>query len=152
MYLDGLDNIDRKIISLLTENSRMSYVDIAKEVNLSRVAVKTRIDALEESGVIEKYTIIVNPAKINNSVSAYLEMEVETKHFKEVVEVLNNNDIVTKIYHITGKNKLHVHTLASGHKEMDDFLDNVIYKLPGITSFNCDIIVSRVKDIIGLKL
>lgn len=107
MYLDGLDNIDRKIVSLLTENSRMSYVDIAKEVNLSRVAVKARIEALEESGVID---------------------------------------------HITGKNKLHVHTLAAGHKEMDDFLDNVMYKLPGITNFSCDIIVSRVKDIIGLKL
>ncbi len=48
MYLDGLDEIDKKIVSLLTENARMSYVDIAKEVNLSRIAVKARIDALEK--------------------------------------------------------------------------------------------------------
>ena len=45
MYLDGLDVIDKRIVELLTENARMSYVDIGKEVNLSRVAVKARIDA-----------------------------------------------------------------------------------------------------------
>lgn len=152
MYLEGLDEIDRKIIILLTENARMSFVDIAKEVNLSRVAVKARITALEEKGIIEKYTIIVNPQKINNSISSYLEVEVKPEFFNEVVDILNNNDVVTKIYQITGRSKLHIHAIASGHTEMDNFLKNVVYKLPGLINLNCDVIVSRIKDIIGLKL
>lgn len=152
MYLEGLDEIDRKIIILLTENARMSFVDIAKEVNLSRVAVKARITALEEKGIIEKYTIIVNPQKINNSISSYLEVEVKPEFFNEVVDILNNNDVVTKIYQITGRSKLHIHAIASGHTEMDSFLKNVVYKLPGLINLNCDVIVSRIKDIIGLKL
>ena len=152
MYLEGLDEIDRKIIILLTENARMSFVDIAKEVNLSRVAVKARITALEEKGIIEKYTIIVNPQKINNSISSYLEVEVKPEFFNEVVDILNNNDVVTKIYQITGRSKLHIHAIASGHTEMDNFLKNVVYKLPGLINLTCDVIVSRIKDIIGLKL
>ena len=48
MYLDGLDRIDQQIIDLLTHNARMSYVDIGKELGLSRVAVKTRIQTMEE--------------------------------------------------------------------------------------------------------
>lgn len=152
MYLDGLDDIDKKIVSLLTENARMSYVDIAKEVNLSRIAVKARIDALEEEGIIEQYTIIVNPLKINNSVSAYLEVEVSAGNLMEVIDILQKNDVVTKIYQLTGKNKLHVHTVAANQQEMDLFLKNVAYKLPGLTNLSCDVILSREKDIIGLKL
>lgn len=152
MYLDGLDEIDKKIVSLLTENARMSYVDIAKEVNLSRIAVKARIDALEKDGVIEQYTIIVNPLKINNSVSSYLEIEVSPQNLLEVIDILEKNDVVTKIYQITGKSKLHVHTVASNQEEMDLFLKKVAYQLPGLLNLSCDVILSREKDIIGLKL
>ena len=152
MYLDGLDKIDKQIISLLTENARMSYVDIAKEVGISRIAVKSRIDALEEKQIIEQYTIIVNPLKINNSVSSYLELESSAQHMLEVIAILEGNDIVTKIYQLTGKNKLHVHTVAASQEEMDIFLKNVAYQLPGLEKLSCDVILSREKDIIGLKL
>ena len=40
MYLDGLDELDQKIIQLLIENARISYSDIGKETGISRVAVK----------------------------------------------------------------------------------------------------------------
>ena len=102
---------------MLTENARMSYVDIAKEVGISRIAVKSRIDALEEKQIIEQYTIIVNPLKINNSVSSYLELEITAQHMLEVIDILEKNDIVTKIYQLTEKNKLHVHTVASARRK-----------------------------------
>ena len=43
MYLDGLDELDQKIIQLLIENARISYSDIGEETGISRVAVKARI-------------------------------------------------------------------------------------------------------------
>ena len=52
MYLDGLDELDQKIIQLLIENARISYSDIGKETGISRVAVKARIQALEKSVVL----------------------------------------------------------------------------------------------------
>ena len=58
MYLDGLDELDQKIIRLLIENARISYSDIGEETGISRVAVKARIQALEKRGVIEEYTTI----------------------------------------------------------------------------------------------
>ena len=51
MNVRKVDEIDKKILFLLSENARISYVDIGKEVNLSRVAVKSRIDNLEENGI-----------------------------------------------------------------------------------------------------
>ena len=48
MYLNGLDELDQKIVQLLIKNARFSYSDIGKEVGISRVAVKARIQALEK--------------------------------------------------------------------------------------------------------
>mgnify|MGYP004638795269 CR=1 FL=1 len=63
MYLDGLDGLDQKIVRLLIENARISYSDIGEEIGLSRVAVKARIQALEQRGIIEEYTTVINPQR-----------------------------------------------------------------------------------------
>lgn len=52
-----LDAIDRQMIALLQENARLSLVALAKSVGLSRSAVQERLQRLERSGVIEKYTV-----------------------------------------------------------------------------------------------
>lgn len=52
-----LDRVDTKILSLLTENARLSHNDIAASVNLSRNAVRLRIERMERDGYIRGYTI-----------------------------------------------------------------------------------------------
>ena len=152
MYLNGLDELDQKIIQLLVKNARMSYSDIGEKIGISRVAVKARIQALENKGIIEEYTTIINPQKINGAVSCYFEIETKPDSFKEVTDILNKNNIVTQIYRVTGRDKLHVHAVASSNEEMERFLHDVIDTLPGVLSCSCTIILSRVKDIKGLRL
>ena len=77
MFLDGLDEADRQIAELLIRNARMSYSDIGKAVGLSRVAVKARIKAMEERGIIEEYTTVIDPQKISGAVSCYFELETQ---------------------------------------------------------------------------
>ena len=48
MFLDGLDELDQKIVGLLIQNARMSYSEIGQQVGISRVAVKMRIQSLEK--------------------------------------------------------------------------------------------------------
>ena len=152
MYLDGLDELDQKIIQLLIENARISYSDIGKETGISRVAVKARIQALEKRGVIEEYTTIINPQKISGAVSSYFEIETKPDQLPQVTGILHTNDIVTQIYRVTGRNKLHVHAVASSSDEMEQFLHTVIDVLPGVISCSCNTILSRIKDIKGLRL
>jgi transcriptional regulator, AsnC family len=92
MYLDGLDELDQKIIQLLIENARISYSDIGKETGISRVAVKARIQALEKKGIIEEYTTIINPQKISGAVSCYFEIEIKPDHLSQVTDILYKND------------------------------------------------------------
>ncbi len=87
MYLDGLDELDQKIIQLLIENARISYSDIGKETGISRVAVKARIQALEKKGIIEEYTTIINPQKISGAVSCYFEIETKPEYLAQVTDI-----------------------------------------------------------------
>lgn len=152
MYLDGLDESDQKIVRLLIENARVSYSDLGEKIGISRVAVKARIQALERRGVIEEYTTVINPQKISGAVSCYFEIETTPGSLSEVIDILNGDDTVTQIYRVTGRDKLHVHAVAASGEEMETFLHAVIDTLPGVVSCSCNIILSRIKDIKGLRL
>lgn len=152
MYLDGLDETDQKIVRLLIENARISYSDIGERIGISRVAVKARIQALEQKGVIEEYTTVINPQKICGAASCYFEIETTPECLPKVTDILNQQDIVTQIYRVTGRDKLHVHAVASSAEEMERFLHTVIDPLPGVVSCSCNMILSRIKDIKGLRL
>ena len=152
MFLEGLDALDQKIVQLLIKIARISYSDIGQEVGISRVAVKARIQALEQRGIIEEYTTIINPQKISGAVSWYFEIETLPDTLAEVTEILKQNEIITQVYRVTGKNKLHVHAVAASSEEMEKLIREVIDPLPGVVSCGCNIILSRIKDIKGLRL
>ena len=152
MFLEGLDQLDQKIVRLLIENARMSYSDIGQAVGISRVAVKARIQALEQRGVIEEYTTIVNPQKISGAVACYFEIETRPDTLAEVIRRLAENETITQSYRVTGKDKLHVHAVAASSEEMEQLIHQVIDPLPGVISCSCNTILSRIKDIKGLRL
>jgi Lrp/AsnC family leucine-responsive transcriptional regulator len=147
-----IDEIDRKIIAILHLNGRTSYTDLAKEVGLSRVAVQTRINTLMENGTIERFACIVNPEKLGITVSAFFNVEVEPKYLMQVADTLADEPEVTSLYHMTGPSKLHMHGLFKGNQEMELFLQNKLYTLPGITSVDCQVLIKRYKSRMGMRL
>lgn len=152
MFLDGLDDLDKKIVELLIKNARMSYSEIGQKTGISRVAVKMRVQALEKRGIIEEYTAVINPQKLGGAVSCYFEIETLPKALNEVAEKLRMNDTVTQIYRVSGKSKLHVHAVASSNEEMEEFISQVIDRLDGVRECSSNVIFSRIKDIKGLRL
>lgn len=147
-----IDDIDRRIIKILNLNGRISYTDLAKEIGLSRVAVQARINALQDSGVIERFTAVINPEKIGIGVSAFFNVEVEPKHLHEAATALAEEPAVTSLYHMTGPSKLHMHGLFHNNQEMEMFLKEKLYKLPGITSVDCQVLITRYKSRMGMRL
>ena len=66
--------------------------------------------------------------------------------------LLLENETVTQIYRVTGRNKLHVHAVASSGGEMEALIRDLIDPLPGVINCSCNMILSRIKDIKGLRL
>lgn len=60
--------------------------------------------------------------------------------------------MVTQIYLVSGRSRLHVHAVAASQEELESFLEQTMHCLPGVRDMSCNIILSRVKDIKGLRL
>lgn len=147
-----LDDINTKIVALLNEDGRMSFTDLSKEVKLSRVAVQARVNQLLETGVIERFSAVINPEKIGIKVSAFFNVEVAPKYLQQAAETLAADPNVSSLYHMTGPSKLHMHGLFKDNQEMEVFLEERLYTLPGIMSVDCQILIKRYKSRIGMKL
>lgn len=147
-----LDDIDRQIIAELNANGRISYTDLAKKIQLSRVAVQARLNALIESGVIERFTAVINPEKIGITISAFFNVEVEPKYLHEVASELAEEPFITSLYHMTGPSKLHMHGLFTSQEEMDQFMKEKLYVLPGITGVDTQLLINRYKSRMGMRL
>lgn len=148
----SIDATDKKILQLLVDNGRMSYVDIAKELGLSRVAIRERINQLIEEEVIEKFSVIINSDKVGKKVSAFFEVDCEPTHLVQVAEALAENPTVASCYQMTGPSTLHMHVLVDDFEELEHFTNEELYALKGITRVESHILLRRFKSRSGLKL
>jgi Lrp/AsnC family transcriptional regulator, leucine-responsive regulatory protein len=147
-----LDDIDRRILEELHQNARISYTDLGKKIGLSRVAVQSRISALMEAGVIERFTVVINPVKVGIQVSAFFNVDIEPKYLDEVAEKLAQEPAVTSLYHMTGPSTLHMHGIFANNQEMEKFLLDTLYKMPGIVRVETQMLLKRYKSRMGMKL
>ena len=152
MFLDGLDTLDQQIVQLLIENARSSYSEIGQKIGISRVAVKMRIQALEQRGVIEGYTVIVNPQRLGSAVSCYYEIETRPQALPRVIAALQDCPSITQIYRVTGACRLHVHAVAASQEELETLTREVLDQLSGVERIESSVILSRLKDVKGLRL
>ncbi len=93
-----LDEYDIKIINLLKENSRLTFSELSKLLNLSRQTVKTRVEKLERNGVIKKYTIKLSPELEGKGSAMIIVSTQNPERIKEVEEVTEINRIAGKKY------------------------------------------------------
>ena len=147
-----LDLIDQEILKLLSENSRMSYVEIGKRVSLSRVAVKSRMESLEKEGIIERFSIVINPEKVGRMISAFFDVEAEPRLLLDVAHSIRDLEAVTDVYQMTGSSSLHVHATLELNEDLERFLREELYTIPGIVKINVNVIVSRFKTRKGLRV
>ena len=100
---ENLDDIDKRIIQLLQENSRMTLVDIAEDIDeLTENAIRYRIDKLEKEGYIANYTIQLNPKKFGKNIMAIFNLNILPENINAALEYIKSIDYLTEIYLTTG--------------------------------------------------
>ncbi|MCD6593928.1 Lrp/AsnC family transcriptional regulator [Candidatus Bathyarchaeota archaeon] len=99
---EKIDKIDLQIISLLQEDSRLSFNKMAKELGVSVGTVCNRIKILEEKGIIKGYTAVVNPIKIGYGLTAIILIQAEGKHLVDVEREVAKMKHIVSVYDITG--------------------------------------------------
>ncbi|WP_054859933.1 AsnC family transcriptional regulator [Gracilibacillus sp. JCM 18860] len=95
-----LDHIDHQILDLLRKNSRLTYTDIGKQINMSSPAVKSRIERLEDN-VIKRYTIEVNNKELNKGIHGFVLFQ--TTKCERLTNYCEKNSNIINLWRISGE-------------------------------------------------
>ena len=103
MHINGLDDIDNLLLTLLKENARYSYSELGQKAGLSRVAVKNRIQSMEDIGLIRGYEVRIAPKRIDNSVEFIVNMSPKPDYYDQAVDMLSDSDMIQAVHAVTGE-------------------------------------------------
>jgi DNA-binding Lrp family transcriptional regulator len=133
-----VDEIDEKILRLLEENSRMSYVEIGRNVDLSEGAVRNRVQALVSEGVIKRFTIEKSTV---HGVRALTMIAVDpgTPTY-EVSKRVKSLAGVERIYEVTGEYDIVMVSSGSSIEAINKVIEDV-RKIEGVEKTNTIIVL-----------
>ena len=140
-----MDEKDRKIIELLTENARMPFTEIAKKLGVTETTVRKRIEEMERRKIIKKYTVDVNPEKLGYRTVTILGMDVEPKYLLEAAKKLAEMEETKWVATSTGDHMIMCEIWAKNTEDLMKILTNKIGKIKGVKDLCPAIIMERIK-------
>jgi Lrp/AsnC family transcriptional regulator for asnA, asnC and gidA len=141
-----LDEIDKKIIALLQEDSRKPFVEIAKELGLSDPTIHVRVKKLQEAGIIEKFTAVLAPAKVEKGIAAFVEINVKPNTIEEVIGNLGGLDEVLEIHETFGDYDLIAKLRAKTNEDLRDLVARKIRTIPHIVNTKVTTVLKTRKE------
>jgi|TARA_B110000046_G_scaffold59910_1_gene67321 DNA-binding Lrp family transcriptional regulator len=132
---------EQYLLNLLRENSRRSVSDLAKEMGLSRSTVQQTMERLERTGVIQGYTVKVNPHYEQQRVSAYIMISAVPKKTIEVVRELTKQPQLDMLCSISGRYDLIAQITEETTEALDKIID-LIAALDGVEKTLSHIVLS----------
>jgi Lrp/AsnC family transcriptional regulator for asnA, asnC and gidA len=144
--MSSTDEHDRKIIQMLEQNSRRSFNEISKKLKLSESAVRKRVIALQHKGVIKKFTIQVDPAKLGANSVSIVGVDVEPTKLLEVAQKLCEIDEIRSVATSTGDHMIMTEIWAKDGRELTKILSEKIGAMDGIKKICPAMILEKFKE------
>ena len=136
---------EQQRLRLLKENSRRTVSDLANEMGLSRATVQQSMERLERTGVIQGYTIKINPHFEQQQVSAYIMISVVPKKTADIVRQIKNHPQLDMLCTISGQYDLIAKVTEATTEALDLSIDTFA-TLDGVEKTLSHIVLSRKVD------
>jgi len=151
----AFDEIDRRILTALQENARITNVELAESVGISPSPCWRRVRELEQKGVISSYVTLIDPASIGLPVSVFvqvtLERQVETA-LEEFEGVVADWPEVMECYLMTGDADYLLRVVVADLAAYHRFLVDHLTRVPGVASIKSSFALKQVKYRTALPL
>ena len=148
MHIQGVDEIDNRILNLLLEDGRATYSQLAQAVGLSRTAVKARVAALEQGGIIKGYKAVIDPQAAPEMMTFVMNVETRAEDFEECKRIFAEAKETVTIVQTTGNCHLLAICLSPNVQTMRNFVNGIYKSVPGILSINANSVLDVVKGAI----
>ena len=133
--MEKIDNLEKKILGILSKNARIPFKDVAAECNVSRAAIHQRVQHLMEQGVITGSGFDVNPKSLGYSTCTYVGITLERGNmYKDVVERLLEIPEIVECHFTTGSYTMLVKLYARDNEQLMDLLNNKMQGIEGVVA------------------
>ncbi|MBS0418304.1 MAG: Lrp/AsnC family transcriptional regulator [Proteobacteria bacterium] len=141
-YVDGtLDALDRKILTALAEDARTPMRELAQKIGLSAPSTTERVRRLEAAGVIEGYTVRVNPESIGLPLAAILRIRPMPGELNRVAELLAAIPEISSCDRVTGDDCFIAKAQVPGMQQLEALIDGL---LPYASTNTCIVVSTLV--------
>ena len=138
-----MDNLDKRLIALLGENSRTPTSELSRRLGISRSTVQSRLDRLIRRGLIERFTVELGTEYESRLVKAHVLIKVDQAQTRTAHEGLRRISQVIAVYAISGEYDMIAVVAAESTVELNRLLDNVA-SLEGITRTNSSVVLETI--------
>jgi Lrp/AsnC family leucine-responsive transcriptional regulator len=122
----GLDAADSAILEVLAADVRISLAELARRVGLSAPSVSERVKRLEEAGVIEAYTLVIEPAALGLPIAAWLRVKPLPGQVRKVAELLAGLPEIVECDRITGEDCYIARAYLRSVADLEKLIDRII--------------------------
>ena len=133
--MEKIDQLDRKILRIITQNARMPFKDVAEECGVSRAAIHQRVQRLIDMDVITGSGYTVNPKMLGFQMCVYIGITLERgSMYKEVVEELVKIPEIVESQYTLGHYTILIKLYARNDEHLMELLNGKIQEIPGVAS------------------
>ena len=131
--MEKIDNLDKKILSILSQNARIPFKDVAADCGVSRAAIHQRVQRLVDNNVITGSGFDVNPKSLGYTTCTYVGITLEKGSlYKQVVDELKHVPEIVECHYTTGPYSMLVKLYAKDNEQLMDLLNNKIQGIAGV--------------------
>jgi DNA-binding Lrp family transcriptional regulator len=140
-----LNETDKKILKNLLEDARFSSRQIAKNVGVSVGTVLSRIKKMENDGIIQGYSAILDHEKLGYELTVVTEITVSKGRLVEMENEIAKNPNVCGVYDVTGLTDAVIIAKFKSREDLGKFTKNLL-ALPYIERTNTHVVLTTVKE------
>lgn len=139
-----IDSIDKEILSILQDDCRTPYLEIARKLIVSGGTIHQRVEKLRKMGIIQNNTININFQKLGFDVSAFLGIHLKsTRDLGQVISELKKMPEVVEANYTTGSYALLIKVQTKSIQDFHTFLSNKLQAIDAIQSTESFISLDR---------
>ena len=141
-----LSDEELKILQLLSQDSRMSYKQVAKKTGVAISTVHNIVERLKEQGVLKNFTINIDSEKLGYDITVLIGVVVENGLLPEVEQRLVAHPNVCQVFTVTGNFDISFVARFKNTRELNNFIRNTLQKMKGVKHSNTSLVLDTLKN------
>lgn len=121
-----IDSIDFQILKLLNKNARIQWKEIGEQIHMTGQAVGNRIKKMEDNGIIQAYSIVIDELKVGLPFTAFVIFYMNSHTHDKLLEFIATRNEISEAHRVSGDACYLLKVTVRSQEDLNNFLDDLL--------------------------